>query len=73
MEVKNILACLAKLPIGYRTVFNLFVIEAYSHEEIAELMRISIGTSKSQLNKAKRHLQRLIIEHNNYGHHAAQK
>jgi RNA polymerase sigma-70 factor (ECF subfamily) len=72
MEVKTILACLSKLPVGYRTVFNLFVIEAYSHEEIAELLRISIGTSKSQLNKAKRHMQRLIIEQNNYRHHATQ-
>jgi RNA polymerase sigma-70 factor (ECF subfamily) len=73
MEVKTILACLSKLPVGYRTVFNLFVIEAYSHEEIAELLRISIGTSKSQLNKAKRHMQRLIVEQNNYGNHAAQQ
>ncbi|MFN4974075.1 MAG: RNA polymerase sigma factor [Bacteroidota bacterium] len=73
LEVNSILACLAKLPVGYRTVFNLFVIEGYSHEEIAALLRISAGASKSQLSKAKRHLQRLISEQNNYGQHAAQE
>lgn len=46
-----------KLPEGYRTVFNLFVMEGYSHKEIAELLDISVGTSKSQLSKAKRMLR----------------
>ena len=73
LEVKYILDCLAKLPVGYRTVFNLFVIESYSHEDIAALLQISTGTSKSQLSKAKKHLQRLITEQNNYGQHAAQE
>jgi RNA polymerase sigma factor (sigma-70 family) len=50
------------LPAGYRTVFNLHEIEGYSHTEIAELLEISAGTSKSQLSKAKNILQQKIIE-----------
>lgn len=73
IEVKHILDCLSKLPIGYRTVFNLFVIESYSHEEIATLLQISTGTSKSQLSKAKQHLQRLITAQNNYKQYAAKE
>lgn len=46
-----------KLPLGYRTVFNLFAIEGYSHKEIATLLGITEGTSKSQLNKARHLLQ----------------
>ena len=45
---------------GYRTVFNLYVIEGYSHKEIAELLQISEGTSKSQLARARYLLQDLI-------------
>jgi RNA polymerase sigma factor (sigma-70 family) len=47
------LKLLDRLPVGYRTVFNLFVIEGYKHVEIAELLGISINTSKSQLILAK--------------------
>ncbi|MCF0064092.1 sigma-70 family RNA polymerase sigma factor [Dyadobacter chenwenxiniae] len=50
------------LPAGYRTVFNLHEIEGYSHTEIAELLEISPGTSKSQLSKAKNILQQKIID-----------
>jgi len=49
-----------KLPVGYRTVFNLFVIEGYSHKEIAALLDISENTSKSQLSKAKATLRRTL-------------
>ncbi|WGD34677.1 sigma-70 family RNA polymerase sigma factor [Olleya sp. YS] len=45
------------LPIGCKTVFNLFVIDGYKHQEIARLLKISIGTSKSQLSHAKRLLK----------------
>lgn len=51
-----------KLPTGYRTVFNLFVIEGYDHTEIAEILNIKIGTSKSQLAKAKLFLRNKIEE-----------
>jgi len=57
-----------KLPLGYRTVFNLFAIEGYSHKEIAKLLDIAEGTSKSQLNKARHLLQNQINKINlNYG------
>lgn len=49
-----------KLSPGYRTVFNLYVLEEYTHKEIAEILGISEGTSKSNLAKAKQNLQRMI-------------
>lgn len=60
LEGRAILDLLHDLPAGYRTVFNLFVIEGYKHREIAELMGISINTSKSQLIQAKEKLKLLI-------------
>lgn len=48
------------LPVGYRTVFNLYVIEGYNHSEIADMLNITVGTSKSQLYKARKLLQRKI-------------
>jgi len=49
-----------QLPDGYRTVFNLYAIEGYSHQEISEILNISINTSKSQYSKAKKALQQLF-------------
>jgi len=51
-----------KLSPAYRTVFNLYVLEDYSHKEIADLLGISEGTSKSNLAKAKMNLQRMLNE-----------
>ena len=51
------------LPTGYRTIFNLYVIEGYKHREIAELLGISINTSKSQLILAKKRMKQLLAEH----------
>ena len=48
------------MPVGYRTVFNLFAIEGYAHQEIATLLHISEGTSKSQYARAKNWLQTKI-------------
>ena len=53
---------LSKLPVGYRTVFNLFAIEGYSHSEIASLLNITENTSKSQMFKARKWLQSQIIK-----------
>ena len=53
---------IAKLSPAYRTVFNLYVMEERSHKEIAEMLGISEGTSKSNLSKAKMNLQRLLKE-----------
>ena len=49
-----------KLPTGYRVVFNLYAIEGHSHDEIAEMLNISSGTSKSQLFKARKLLQKKL-------------
>jgi len=57
LEYKELLEILDELPPGYRTVFNLHVIEGYKHREIAEKLGISINTSKSQLILAKKRLR----------------
>ena len=54
-----------RLPLGYRTVFNLYAIEGYSHKEIADLLGISESTSKSQLSRARGLLQKVIAEEQN--------
>ncbi len=51
-----------QLPKGFRTVLNLYVIEGYSHDEIANLLNISTGTSKSQLSRAKEQMRTLLKE-----------
>ena len=48
------------MPIGYRTVFNLYAVEGYTHKEIAQMMNINEGTSKSQLARAKSWLKEKI-------------
>jgi len=60
LSENDILKVLDQLPNGYRTVFNLYVIEGYKHKEIAELLGISINTSKSQLILAKKKLRSII-------------
>lgn len=50
------------LPNGYKMVFNLYAIEGYKHQEIAEMLSISEGTSKSQLSHARKLLQQQIID-----------
>lgn len=64
LAVKELKALLATLPLGYRTVFNLYVIEGYKHREIADMLGISIHTSKSQLLLAKRRMRELIEQRN---------
>jgi RNA polymerase sigma factor (sigma-70 family) len=59
---KDLLALINKLPDGYRMIFNLHVIEGYQHEEIAGLLGIQPGTSRSQLVKARNMLQKQIME-----------
>ena len=56
----EIITMVRQLTPGYRTVFNLFVIEGFKHREIADMLNISIGTSKSNLAKAKRNLQSIL-------------
>ncbi|MEO0473312.1 MAG: RNA polymerase sigma factor [Bacteroidota bacterium] len=54
---EEIMNLVAELPVGYRTVFNLYVVEGYTHQDISLMLDISVGTSKSQLSRAKKLLQ----------------
>jgi RNA polymerase sigma factor (sigma-70 family) len=63
ISVKELLEIVAKLPEGYRVVFNLYVIEGYTHKEIGEMVGIAEGTSKSQLAKAKQYLKKLLVNY----------
>lgn len=62
ISYQEIIGMLQKLPPAYRTVFNLYAIEGYKHEEIAQMLQISVGTSKSNLFKAKECLRRILNE-----------
>jgi RNA polymerase sigma-70 factor (ECF subfamily) len=60
ISAKELLGIIQKLPAGFRTVFNLFAIEGYSHKEISEMLGITESTSKSQYSRARTHLQKTI-------------
>ncbi len=62
MEAEDIIKLVNQLSPAYRTVFNLFVVEGHTHTEIAEILGISDGTSKSNLAKAKAKLQSMITK-----------
>ena len=62
MQSKQVVECIRQLPIGYKTVLNLFAIEGYSHAEISALLGIQESTSRSQLVKARKMLQSQILE-----------
>ncbi len=63
LEEEDLLNLLNFIPEGCKTIFNLFVIEGYGHKEIASMLHISEGTSKSQLNVAKTKLRELVGNH----------
>src|SRR5205085_239432 len=60
LQAEQLLKMLQTLPDGYRVVFNLYVIEGYDHEEIANMLDIQASTSRSQLMKARKMLQQKI-------------
>jgi len=60
LNEEDLLKLISQLPDGYRMVFNLFVMEGYNHDEIAQLLRIKPATSRSQLSKARKLLQENI-------------
>ena len=62
LSYKEIMEAIRQLSPAYRTVFNLFVIEGMSHEEIAGHLGISIGASKSNLSKARENLRKIILK-----------
>jgi RNA polymerase sigma-70 factor (ECF subfamily) len=60
IKAEYILECLSELPAGYRTIFNLHLVEGFSHKEVAEKLGIKESTSRSQFTKARRFLIDLI-------------
>jgi len=62
ISADDLMQCISQLADGYRTIFNLYAIEGYSHAEIAEMLRISEGTSRSQFMRARKILQKTISE-----------
>ena len=67
IDAQYLFDAILKLPTGYRTVLNLFIVEGYSHQEIAKELGITESTSKTQLAKAKAKLKN-IITHKQYGY-----
>ena len=60
LAVEDLMKIINTLPSGYKAVFNLFAIEGYSHQEIAQRLNISENTSKSQLSRARTYLQKML-------------
>jgi RNA polymerase sigma factor (sigma-70 family) len=61
VQAKQIVDCIRLLPVGYRTVLNLYAIEGYSHKEIAGMLDIEESTSRSQYTRAKQMLEEILI------------
>ena len=60
-ELKGYFNIINQLPTGYKTILNLHFLEGYTHKEIAEILKISEGTSKSQLSKSKQYLKNILL------------
>lgn len=67
IQATEIVKMINDLPNGYRTIFNLYVIEGYNHREISVMLKISENTSKTQLKKARTVLMNRINKENTYG------
>ena len=62
MQAKQVVECIRSLPLGYKTVLNLYAIEGYSHKEIAFMLDIEESTSRSQYTRAKAMLEEVLIK-----------
>lgn len=62
IQAKQITECIRSLPLGYRTVLNLFAIEGFSHREIAHMLDIEESTSRSQYTRAKAMLEQILVQ-----------
>src|SRR5690554_5840838 len=67
LSYQEVIGAIQALPLAYRTVFNLYVIEGYTHEEIAGILHISEGTSKSNLSRARANLRNIIAKNQEEG------
>ena len=64
VQAKQIVECIRLLPLGYRTVLNLYAIEGYSHKEISGMLDVEESTSRSQYTRAKQMLEEILIRKN---------
>ena len=64
VQAKQIVECIRLLPLGYRTVLNLYAIEGYSHKEIAGMLDVEESTSRSQYTRAKQMLEDILVRKN---------
>ncbi len=71
MSASEIMKLISELPVGYRTVINLFAIDGYSHDEIAQMLKINESTSRSQLSKARKMLKERIERSTAIYHHGS--
>jgi RNA polymerase sigma-70 factor (ECF subfamily) len=62
MQAKQVVECIRLLPVGYRTVLNLYAIEGFSHKEIGHLLDIEESTSRSQYTRAKAMLEEILVK-----------
>ena len=62
IQAKQVIECIRLLPIGYRTVLNLYAIEGFAHREIGEMLDIEESTSRSQYTRAKAMLEDILIK-----------
>jgi RNA polymerase sigma factor (sigma-70 family) len=62
VQAKQVVECIRLLPLGYRTVLNLYAIEGYSHKEISEMLDVEESTSRSQYTRAKQMLEDILIK-----------
>lgn len=61
IQAKQVIECIRMLPIGYRTVLNLYALEGYSHKEIATVLDIEESTSRSQYTRARQMLEEILV------------
>ncbi|KIC92357.1 RNA polymerase sigma factor [Flavihumibacter sp. ZG627] len=61
VQAKQVIECIRMLPIGYRTVLNLYALEGYSHKEIATVLDIEESTSRSQYTRARQMLEEILV------------
>ncbi len=62
MQAKQVIECIRLLPVGYRTVLNLYAIEGYTHKEIADMLDIEESTSRSQYTRSKSMLETILVK-----------
>jgi len=67
LSYQEMIQVIQTLPLAYRTVFNLYVIEGFTHEEISEMLQISVGTTKSNLSRARANLRKILTKNHEEG------